>query len=51
MTQQCVLGAQKANGTLGCCNMSVTSRLRQVILPLYSSFEAPSLCPSLEPQT
>ncbi|KAK4818200.1 hypothetical protein QYF61_008584, partial [Mycteria americana] len=43
MNHQCVLAAQKANHILGYIKRNVASRLREVILPLYSALVRPQL--------
>lgn len=43
MSQQCSLAAKKANRILGCLRKSVSSRLKVVILLLYSAVVRPHL--------
>ncbi|KAJ7413641.1 hypothetical protein WISP_89210 [Willisornis vidua] len=43
MSQHYALAGQKASCILGCLKRSMGSRLREVILPLYSAFRRPHL--------
>ncbi|GAB0179896.1 cAMP-dependent protein kinase inhibitor alpha [Grus japonensis] len=43
MAWQCALTAQKANRVLSCIKRGITSRSREVILPLYSTLIRPHL--------
>ena len=50
MSQQCALAAQKADCIQDCIKRSMASKLKEVILPLYSTGEASPgvLCPDME---
>jgi len=43
MAQQCALTVQKASCVMGCIKRRVASRLREVILPLFSALVRPNL--------
>ena len=43
MSKQCIVAAQKTSCILGCIKRGVTSRLREVIVPLYPALVRPHL--------
>jgi len=43
MSQQCALVAKKVNNILGFIEKSMTSRLKEVLLPFYSALVKPHL--------
>ena len=43
MSQECDLAVKAVNGILGCIRQSIASRLREVVLPLYSAVGRPHL--------
>ena len=43
LSQQCALPGTKSNSVLGCNSKSVTSRLKEMVLPLHSALVSPSL--------
>ncbi|KAK4828102.1 hypothetical protein QYF61_023464 [Mycteria americana] len=43
MSEQCAAAAKKANRMLGCINKGITSRDKDIVIPLYSALVRPHL--------
>jgi len=49
MNEQCALAAKNVNCVLGCTKKSVASRLRELIVPLYTTSNRPYLEHCVQP--